>query len=86
LSALKILWDFSVVCLNSPSDREITETQDYLPNKFECIACGLKVNGLSRLTAIDLGERYKKTQIYDASEYYEPNDDYAGYEEDNNER
>jgi transcription elongation factor Elf1 len=68
------------------SDREITETQDYLPNKFECIACGLKVNGLSRLTAIDLGERYKKTQIYDASEYYEPNDDYAGYEEDNNER
>jgi hypothetical protein len=67
------------------SDGEITETQEYLPNQFECIACGLKVSGLSRLTAIGLGERYKKTQIYDAAEYYAPDDDYAGYEDDNNE-
>lgn len=68
------------------SDDQIIETQEYLPNQFECIACGLKVAGLSRLTVIGLGDRYKKKQVYDAAEYYAPEDDYAGYEEDNNER
>ncbi len=67
-------------------DDEITETQEHLPNRFECIACGLKISGLSRLSVAGLGERYKKTQVYDAAEYYAPQDDYAGYEEDNNER
>lgn len=67
------------------NDGEITETQEYLPNQFQCIACGLKIAGLSRLTAVGLGDRYKKTQIYDAAEYYAPEDDYAGYEDDNNE-
>ena len=65
---------------------EIVETQEYLPNRFECIACGLKINGLSRLAFAGLSERYKKTQVYDAAEYYAPQDDYSGYEEDNNER
>jgi len=64
---------------------EITETQEYLPTQFECIACGLKIFGLSRLNAIDLGARYKKTQVYDAGEYYAPEDDYSHFEEDNNE-
>lgn len=34
-------------------DDEITETQEYLPTHFECVACGLKINGLSRLNAAD---------------------------------
>lgn len=68
------------------SDSEITETQEFLPNQFECIACGLKVSGLSRLAVIGLSDRYKKTQVYDAAEYYAPEDEYYGYEEDNNER
>lgn len=63
---------------------EIVETQEYLPNQFECIACGLKILGLSRLSAVNLGGRYKNTQTYDAAEYYAPQDDYRGYEEDNN--
>jgi hypothetical protein len=67
------------------SDGEITETQEYLPNQFECIACGLKIAGLSRLAVVGLSDRYKKTQIYDAAEYYAPEDQWAGYEEDNNE-
>jgi len=67
------------------NDGEITETQEYLPNHFECIACGLKIAGLSRLTAVGLGDRYKKTKVYDAAEYYAPDDDYAGYGDDNNE-
>lgn len=66
-------------------DDEITETQAHLPNRFECIACGLKLTGLSRLAAVGLGDRYKKTNVYDAAEYYAPDDDLAGYEDDNNE-
>lgn len=68
------------------SHGEITETQEFLPNQFECVACGLKINGLSRLAVVGLSDRYKKTQVYDAAEYYTPDDDYFGYEEDNNER
>jgi hypothetical protein len=67
------------------NDGEITETQEYLPNQFECIACRLKVAGLSRLNVVGLGDRYKKTQVYDAAEYYAPKDDYAGHDDDNNE-
>jgi hypothetical protein len=71
--------------VQSLRDGEITEKQEYLPNLFECIACGLKISGLSRLTVVGLGDRYKKTQVYDAAEYYAPQDDYFGYDEDNNE-
>lgn len=66
-------------------DREITETQEYLPSQFECIACALKIAGLSRLAVVGLSDRYKKTRVYDAAEYYAPEDYYAGYEDDNNE-
>lgn len=65
-------------------DGAITETQEYLPNKFECVACRLKIAGLSRLAVVDLGDRYKKTQVYDPAEYYAPDDEHAGYEDDNN--
>ena len=65
---------------------EITETQEFLPNQFECVACGLKIAGLSRLSAVGIGDQYKKTVIYDAAEYYAPNDDYAEFDDDNNER
>ncbi|MDE2577764.1 MAG: hypothetical protein KGL46_03070 [Hyphomicrobiales bacterium] len=67
------------------SDGAITESQEFLPNRFECVACGMKINGLSRLAVIGLSDRYKKTQVYDAAEYYAPEDDYSRYEEDNNE-
>lgn len=63
----------------------MVETQQYLPSKFECVACQLKIAGLSQLTACGLGNTYKATFTYDLAEYYAPNDDYAGYEDDNNE-
>jgi hypothetical protein len=65
----------------------ITERQEHLPNKFECIACGMKIGGLSQLTAAGLGDVYVQAQSYDASEFYAspPEDDYEGYEPDNNE-
>lgn len=64
---------------------EITERQEHLPHLFQCVACGLKIAGLSRLSAVGLGDRYTKTQTYDASEYYAAADPYEGYEDDNNE-
>jgi hypothetical protein len=69
-------------------DDAIIETQDYLPGRFECVACQLKISGLSQLTACGLGSTFKSTSTYDAAEYYAPApdyDEYAGYEEDNNE-
>ncbi len=51
------------------------------------IACRLKIHGLSRLTAVgnNLANRFKNTSTYDAAEYYAKEDDYAYYEDDNNE-
>jgi hypothetical protein len=65
----------------------ITEKQEHLPNKFECVACGMKIAGLSQLTAAGLGDVYVQAQSYNANEFYSssPEDAYGGYEEDNNE-
>lgn len=67
------------------NEHKITERQTFLPSKFECIACGLKVSGLSQLTAAGLGNSYKRTLTYDAAEYYGPADPDDDPEEDNNE-
>jgi hypothetical protein len=68
-------------------DDVIIEKQEYLPTHFECIACGLKISNLSRLAVVGLADRYTNTQQYDAAEYYAlPQDEWGGYEEDNNER
>jgi len=71
--------------IKSIKEDEITETQQYLPNKFECIACGLKISGLSQLSVSGLGDAYKATFVYDAAEYYAPEDEYPEYEPDFNE-
>lgn len=63
----------------------IVETQEFLPAKFECIACHLKIAGLSQLTACGLGNAYKATFTYDAADYYSRDDQYAAFDDDNNE-
>jgi hypothetical protein len=63
----------------------IIEAQEYLPSKFECIACQFKITGFSKLSACRLGETYKSTSTYDAAEYYAPEDEYPGFDDDNNE-
>lgn len=63
----------------------IVEAQEYLPAKFECIACRLKITGLSQLNACGLGATYKATSTYDAAEYYAPEDEHPGFDDDNNE-
>ena len=66
---------------------EIVERQEHLPSRFECVACGLKIAGLGRLTAANLADRYTNTQTYDAAQYYaDQADEWARYEDDNNER
>lgn len=71
--------------IKSIKENEITETQQYLPSKFECIACGLKISGLPELNAAGLGDSYKATLTYDAADYYAPEDQYPEYEPDFNE-
>lgn len=66
-------------------DDLITETQTCLPTQFQCTACGLKISGLSQLTASGLGDPFKRTLTYDAADYYKPDEDMLGYEEDYNE-
>lgn len=63
----------------------IVEAQEYLPTKFECVACQLKIAGLSQLNVCELGATYKVTSTYDAAEYYAQEDQHAGFDDDNNE-
>lgn len=63
----------------------IVEAQEYLPAKFECVACLLKIAGLSQLSACGLGSTYKATSTYDAVEYYKQEDEHPGFDDDNNE-
>jgi hypothetical protein len=66
-------------------DGFVVETQEFLPSRFECIACGLKINGLAELHASGLGDSYKTTSTDDPLSFYASRDDYAYYEDDNNE-
>lgn len=63
----------------------IIETQYCLPSKFECVACGLKITGLPQLQAAGVGDTYKITREFEAADYYAPDDDFDGFEDDNNE-
>lgn len=71
--------------IKSIKDDEITERQEFIPTRFECIACGLKISGLAQLSACGLGDTYTATFTYDAAEYYVQQDMYEGYEPDFNE-
>ena len=68
------------------TEDEITEVQEFLPSRFECVACSLKISGLSQLSAAGLGDPYYATFTYDASDYYASSDssEYEGYEPDYN--
>ena len=67
-------------------DNLIIVTQYYLPLRFECISCGLKVSGHSQLHACGLGDSYKATFNFNAADYYAPTEESEEYEPDYNER
>lgn len=68
-------------------DGLIVLRQPMLPSHFECIACGLKVVGYSKLSACDLGGTFTSTSYTDPVDYFEDDfrDRFSGIEEDNNE-
>lgn len=67
-------------------DDMIIERQEILPNAFQCVACGLKIHGLSRLIAVGLGNRFINTSTYPPMDYYAMEDpNWYYYEADNNE-
>ena len=41
-----------------------------LPSAFECIACGLKISGLSKLSACGLGDAFTSTTRMTPAEYF----------------
>ena len=69
-------------------DDLIVEKQSMRPSKFECIACGLKISGFSRLNACGLGDSYTSTSTYEAADYFNitSGDEWDGMEEDFNEQ
>lgn len=49
---------------------EVVQRQTMLPSSFECIACGLKVSGLSKLSACGLGDAFSEKSTYTAAEFF----------------
>lgn len=68
-------------------DGLIVTRQPMLPSSFECVACGLKIIGYSKLNACGLGGTFTSTSYTDPIDYFEDDfrDRYSGLEEDNNE-
>lgn len=50
---------------------EIIQRQTMLPTSFECIACGLRISGLSKLAACGLGDAFTGKSVYTAAEFFE---------------
>ena len=41
-----------------------------LPSAFECIACGLRISGFSKLSAAGLGDAFTATSTFSVPEYF----------------
>lgn len=50
---------------------EIVQRQTMFPTAFECIACGLKILGLAKLSTCGLGDAFTATTTYTPAEYFE---------------
>lgn len=51
-------------------DDEVVQRQTMLPSAFECIACGLKITGYSKLSACGLGDAFPAKTTYTAAEFF----------------
>lgn len=52
------------------TEDHIISRQTMLPSSFECIACGLKISGYSRLLACDLGSQFTMTVEFPVAQYF----------------
>jgi hypothetical protein len=50
---------------------EVVQRQTMLPSVFECIACGLKIAGYSKLSACGLGDAFSAKTTYTAAEFFD---------------
>ncbi|MEF8697953.1 MAG: hypothetical protein V5B33_01295 [Candidatus Accumulibacter sp. UW20] len=55
----------------SVREDEVIQRQTMLPSAFECIACGLKIAGYSKLSACKLGDAFSSTTTYTAAEFFD---------------
>ncbi len=55
----------------SVEDDEVTQRQTMQPTSMECIACGLKISGISKLSACGLGDAFTAKNTYTAAEFFE---------------
>lgn len=55
----------------SVDEDEVIQRQTMLPSVFECIACGLKIAGYSKLSACGLGDAFSSTTTYTAAEFFD---------------
>lgn len=49
---------------------EVIQRQTLLPSSFECIACGLRITGFSKLSAGGLGNAFTKESTYTAADFF----------------
>ncbi|WP_245250778.1 hypothetical protein [Pantoea endophytica] len=60
----------SIETITDQEQDKVIQKQDMLPVSFECVSCGLKMNGYSRLYACGLGDSYVNTTIFTIAEFY----------------
>ncbi|CAI1544186.1 hypothetical protein [Serratia quinivorans] len=61
----------SIVKVEIKSDQdEVVQKQSMLPATFECVACGLKIHGFSKLSSCGLGEPYTRTSTSTIAEHF----------------
>jgi hypothetical protein len=51
-------------------DGDVVQRQSMLPTSFECNACGLRISGVSRLSACGLGDAFTGKTTYSAAEFF----------------
>jgi hypothetical protein len=49
---------------------EVVQRQKMLPSSFSCIACGLRISGLSRLTACGLGDAFTARTPFSIADFF----------------
>jgi hypothetical protein len=51
-------------------ENDVVQRQRMLPSSFACIACGLRISGLSKLSACGLGNAFTARTVYAAAEFF----------------
>jgi len=49
----------------------VVQRQMMVPSSFECIACGLRISGLSKLSACGLGDAFTATSTRSVAEFFD---------------